>query len=163
MNPCPSCQVPAVPGAIVCGGCGAPLPQAAGAAPCAAPSLCVQELVVVDGGTAGIRLPLPPEGTQLTLGRHDLTRTPPWVVDVDLGRYLALTAGEGIPISRDQAALCRRAGELTLTPRGAAPTLHRPHGQPDYRPLATGQAHPIRPGDRLVFGHAGRVLVLEAH
>ncbi len=166
---CVQCQASLVPGALWCGGCGMPVmavpgpPAAAAVAAPAAPcGVAVRELVVVEGRGAGTRVPLPAEGEAMLLGRHDLMRAPPWVVDVDLARLMQLTDGEGAPVSRDQATLTRRAGELLITPRGQAPTLHRSQGAPDYQPLANAQAHPVRPGDRLVFGHAHRALVLQA-
>lgn len=142
-------------------------PSAAAAGPvvmAAAPAAGapVRELVVVEGRGAGARVPLPAEGEALLLGRHDLTRSPPWVVDVDLGRLMQLADGEGPPVSRDQAHLTRRAGELLITPHGQAPTLHRTAGTTAYQPLPNAQAHPLRAGDRLVFGHAHRALVLQA-
>jgi len=122
----------------------------------------VTTLEVVEGGPSGTRVALPKEGVEITLGRHDLVRSPPWVVDVDLGRLMVLSAAEGPPVSRDQAMITRRAGEVLVTPKGQAPTLHRPANTAAYATLTTGQAQPIRAGDRLAFGHGGRVLVLEA-
>jgi hypothetical protein len=155
---CNGCKAPIIPGALLCGSCGMPAPLIA-----AVPSNAVKDLKVVEGGVMGASIPLPLEGGEMCLGRHDLLRSPPWVVDVDLGRLMQLSLGEGAPVSRDQAVLARRAGELLLTPRGNAPTLHKAAGATDYKPLTASQTQPIHPGDRVVFGHAGRALVLEAH
>jgi hypothetical protein len=99
---------------------------------------------------------------EVLLGRHDLTRVPPWVVDVDLGRLMGLQVGEGPPVSRDQASLARRAGQLIVTPHGQAPTLCRPQGASQFALVPVGTAQPLNPGDRVAFGHGSRVLVLEA-
>ena len=154
---CSSCAAPIIPGALLCGKCGMPAPLVVGSALRPVKTLCV-----VEGGVSGAGIPLPAEGAELLLGRHDLLRTPPWVVDVDLGRLMQLSSGEGPPVSRDQAVLARRAGELLLTAKGQAPTLHKPAGASQYTTVTNSQTQPIHPGDRVVFGHAGRVLVLEA-
>lgn len=155
MNTCSGCQAAIIPGAIVCGSCGMPVPvqsQPAGAV----------TLEVMEGGSAGARVALPVEGQEMTLGRHDLTQSPPWVVDVDLGRLMLLGVGEGAPVSRKQAVVARRAGQLLLTPLGAAPTLHRGKGLASFETVPVGTPKPVVVGDRIAFGHAGRVLVLEA-
>lgn len=152
---CTQCGGALSVGAVLCSGCGAPAPVASAAQG-------PQALAVVEGGDVATRVPLPAEGQELLLGRHDLTQSPPWVVDVDLGRLMKLSAGEGPPVSRNQAVLSRRAGQVLLTPKGAAAVLHRPNGKDSYSALPANQAHPVATGDRVAFGHGARALVLEA-
>ncbi|MEW5850877.1 MAG: hypothetical protein AB2A00_18975 [Myxococcota bacterium] len=162
-NACAGCGQVVVPGALACLACGLPVAlQVATPPPLAVQTGTVRELIVVEGGTVGTRIPAPPEGVELILGRHDLTRSPPWVVDVDLGRLMALSTGEGPPVSRDQAALSRRAGQVLITPRGQAPVLHRAQGG-SFQPLQNGTAQPLKTGDRLAFGHGSRALVVEVN
>ena len=162
---CVQCGAVLAVGCVVCGDCGLPvgLPCGVGPGAVAAAVACTRALTVVSGGSPGASLPTPDEGAQMVLGRHDLSRSPPWVVDVDLTRWLQLAPGEGPPVSRDQAHLARRAGELLITPQAGAPVLHRGAGSPDYAALPPGTAQPVHPGDRLVFGSGGAALVVEAH
>ena len=150
---CSHCGQSVVPGALMCGACGSPSVVNMGQ---------VQALIVVEGGQIGLSMTLPGEGVEWQLGRHDLVRTPPWIVDVDLGRLMNLPASEGPPVSREQASITRRAGELLLTPKGQAPVFHKSAAAVSYVLLSTGNAHPLKLGDRIAFGHSGHVLVLEA-
>ena len=101
--------------------------------------------------------------SELLLGRHDLEARPPVVVDLDLGP-LSPRAGGGFALSRRQARLSRRAGQLYLCALGGAQTLHRAVASgagAAFAVLPANQEIALEPGDRVAFGSGDRALVLE--
>jgi hypothetical protein len=181
MSPCAVCHAQLVPGALLCPSCGTPAGLApAGAAPSPAVAVVVPfapvasaprghtaiGLAPVENGTAdpSRALSLPVGDFSLRVGRHDLTATPPHVVDVDLTSFagpVQLPDGSrGFPFSRRHATLARVAGALTLTPSADATTFVRRAGEPDFAPLAGGTSRVLEVGTRVVFG-THRPLIVE--
>ena len=71
-------------------------------------------------------------------------------------------AGGGFALSRRQARLSRRAGQLYLCALGGAQTLHRRVGAgASFAVLPANQEIALEPGDRVAFGSGDRALVLE--
>lgn len=170
---CAVCGAPPLAGALLCV-CGSPLPVAAGpgavpipAAAAAAPLGAIGALasptgaaLKVVGQTQAFALP-GDDFSELLLGRHDLEARPPVVVDLDLGP-LSPRANGGFALSRRQARLSRRAGQLYLCALGGAQTLHRRVGAGTaFTVLPTNQEIALEPGDRVAFGSGDRALVLE--